>query len=90
MGCQPKIQVEAAELRQGYCTTTTGRYFLTTFTTAQGQRAWLEQAQDYGALLVGNRWIASASPQVLAKLRGTLGGDLYDLKHAGSGHAHQG
>jgi hypothetical protein len=84
-GCRPKIQTNAAELRQGVCATQTGRYFLTTFATAKGQRTWLEQAQDYGALLVGNRWVVGASPKVLQQLHGKLGGDLYDMSSHGKG-----
>ena len=84
-GCQPKIQINAADLRQGACSTQTGRYFLTTFATAKGQRAYLEQAQDYGAVLVGNRWVAGASPQVLEQLHGKLGGNLYDMSGHGKG-----
>jgi hypothetical protein len=82
-GCQPKIQTKAAELRQGVCVTQNGRYFVTTFTTAQAQRTWLEEAQDYGGLLVGNRWVVGSTPQVLKQLHGKLGGDLYDMSHHG-------
>jgi hypothetical protein len=84
-GCRPKIQTNAAELRQGVCATQTGRYFVTTFATAQAQRTWLEQAQDYGALLVGNRWVVGASPQLLKQLHGKLGGDMYDMSSHGKG-----
>ncbi|HEU5157312.1 MAG TPA: hypothetical protein VFU43_09960, partial [Streptosporangiaceae bacterium] len=63
--CTPKIQTNAAELRQGHCTTSAGRFFLTTFATTQGQQKWLEQAQDYGQLLVGNRWVATGSAKTL-------------------------
>ncbi|HEY7489375.1 MAG TPA: hypothetical protein VH912_33365 [Streptosporangiaceae bacterium] len=81
-GCKPKVQTNAAELRQGYCTTPSGRFFMTTFTTSQGQRAYLELAQSYGALLIGNRWIVGASPQLLQQLRGKLGGEIYNVaKH---------
>ena len=82
-GCTPKIQTNAAELRQGYCTTSSGRYFLTTFATAQGQQQWLEQAKDYGAVLIGNRWAIGAAPKVLEQLRGKLGGEIYNGSHHG-------
>ncbi|HEX6472661.1 MAG TPA: hypothetical protein VF069_26460 [Streptosporangiaceae bacterium] len=85
-GCHPKVQTNAAELRQGYCTTASGRFFLTTFATAQGQQAWLEQAKDYGEVLIGNRWAVGASPQVLTQLRAKLGGEIYGHAH-GQGHA---
>lgn len=80
-GCTPKVQTNAAELRQGYCTTSSGRYFLTTFTTARGQQEWVEQAQDYGVLLVGNRWVVGASPQLLTQLRTKMGGEIYNHAH---------
>lgn len=82
-GCRPKIQTDAAELRQGVCASQSGRYFLTTFATTKAQRTWLEQAQDYGAILVGNRWAIGASPQVLQQLHGKLGGDMYDMSSHG-------
>jgi hypothetical protein len=83
-GCTPKVQTEVADLRQGYCPTASGgRYFMTTFTTTQGQRQWLELAQDYGKLLVGNRWVIGADPRVLEQLQTKLGGDIYDNAHHG-------
>jgi hypothetical protein len=80
-GCQPKIQTGATDLRQGYCTTQEGKFVLVTFTTDKGQKAWLDQAQDYGKYLVGNRWAAGADPKVLEKLRGKLGGDISGTSH---------
>jgi hypothetical protein len=85
VGCHPKVQINAAELRQGYCASSSGRYFLTTFSTAKGQQAWLEQAQDYGAVLIGNRWAAGASPQMLRQLQGKLGGEIYNHSHDSHG-----
>ena len=83
-GCTPKIQTKAADLRQGYCPTPSGgRFFMTTFTTTQGQQQWLEIAQDYGKLLVGNRWVIGASPRVLEQLQVKLGGEIYDNAHHG-------
>jgi hypothetical protein len=83
-GCAPKVQTNPAELRQGYCPMSSGgRVFMTTFTTTRGQQQWLEQAQDYGKVLVGNRWAIGASPQVLKRLQAKLGGDIYDNSHHG-------
>jgi hypothetical protein len=82
-GCKPKIQTEAAELRQGYCPTSSGsRYFITTFTTTQGQQQWLEQAVDYAVQLVGNRWIIASSLPTLQQLQPKLGGDIVGHNHA--------
>jgi hypothetical protein len=82
-GCRPKVQVDATELRQGVCgATRSSRYFLTTFASAKGQHDWLEQAKDYVAVLVGNRWTATAaSRQVLNQVRAKLGGDIYQSSH---------
>jgi hypothetical protein len=85
-GCTPKIQTEAAELRQGYCPASSGsRYFITTFTTTTGQQQWLEQAQDYAAQLVGNRWIVASDTKTLQQLQPKLGGDIVNHHAHGSG-----
>jgi hypothetical protein len=81
-GCQPKVQLNAAELRQGYCTTSSGRFFMTTFTSARGQQEWFEEAKDYGAVLLGNRWAIGAAPQVLKQLQDRLGGEISGGHHA--------
>jgi hypothetical protein len=83
-GCQPRIQGGAADKRQGYCTTQDGKFVLITFTSDKGQNAWLDQAQEYGKYLVGNRWAAGSSPQVLEKLRAKLGGDIAGASHGGA------
>jgi hypothetical protein len=85
VGCKPKIQTNATELRQGYCSTTLGRFFLTTFATGQGQLEWVEMAKDYGLVLIGNRWTASGAPDVLRKLQTKLGGGIYGTSHSGHG-----
>lgn len=85
--CDPEVQVDADELRQGFCTTPGGRYVLTTFGTAESQRDWLREAKPYGgSYLVGRKWIAVGEPGVLGGLRATLGGDLESGTRHGSGH----
>ncbi|GAA2446269.1 hypothetical protein [Streptomyces macrosporus] len=75
--CEVVVQTDAAELRQGMCTTEDGRYVLATFATAEGRRDWLAEAKPYGGTyLVGGKWVAVGEPEVLEKLRGRLGGAL--------------
>ncbi|MFI7286451.1 hypothetical protein ACIBRY_07305 [Streptomyces anulatus] len=76
-GCDPNVQTDAAELRQANCTTDEGRYVLTTFATDRGQREWINEAKDYGgSYLVGRQWVAVGDPDVVAALRGRLGGTV--------------
>ncbi|MFG1697137.1 hypothetical protein [Nonomuraea sp. NPDC049309] len=77
VGCKPDMRTKAAELRQGVCKTSVGNYVITSFTTEQGKRDWLDYAQMYGGTyLVGRRWVVTASPAVLETLRKTLGGEV--------------
>ncbi|MFE2973619.1 hypothetical protein [Streptomyces sp. NPDC059258] len=76
-GCDPNVQTDAAELRQANCKTDEGRYVLTTFATDRGQREWINEAKDYGgSYLVGRLWVAVGDPDVVAALRGRLGGTV--------------
>ncbi|MFJ8968979.1 hypothetical protein ACIRJ3_17780 [Streptomyces anulatus] len=76
-GCDPNVQTDAAELRQANCTTGDGRYVLTTFATDRGLREWINEAKDYGgSYLVGRQWVAVGDPDVVAALRGRLGGTV--------------
>ena len=87
--CEPDVQTDAAELRQGVCATEDGRYVLATFATAEGQRNWLAEAEPYGGTyLVGEKWVAVGEPEVLGKLRGRLGGAVRSgASHSGgAGH----
>ncbi|NUP24319.1 MAG: hypothetical protein HOV96_26415 [Nonomuraea sp.] len=80
VGCvRPKVQVDAAELHQVACSTTTGRYTIMTFTERANQDAWLGEAQAYGGTyLVGDRWTVVASSALLPALRTRLGGRIED------------
>lgn len=87
-GCDPNVQTDAAELRQANCTTHEGRYVLTTFATDRGQREWINGAKDYGgSYLVGRQWVAVGDPDVVAALRGRLGGTVETASphHSGDG-----
>lgn len=75
--CEPNIQTDAQELRQANCTTDEGRYVLATFATDRGQREWINEANDYGgSYLVGRKWVAVGEANVVAALRGRLGGTV--------------
>ncbi|RCG23989.1 hypothetical protein DQ384_33570 [Sphaerisporangium album] len=83
-GCpKPQIQVDATELRQAMCTTSKGRYSVTTFATDRGQREWLDDSLGYGgAYLEGTRWIVLANtPEMLETFRQTLGGSVRSNGH---------
>ncbi|MFD4226513.1 hypothetical protein [Streptomyces sp. NPDC058545] len=85
--CKPNIQTDAQELRQANCATDDGRYVLATFATDRGQREWINEANDYGgSYLVGRKWVAVGEPNVVAALRGRLGGTVETASphHSGS------
>ncbi|UYQ61747.1 hypothetical protein [Streptomyces peucetius] len=85
--CEPNIQTDAEELRQANCRTADGKYVLATFSTDRGQREWINEANDYGGTyLVGRRWVAVGDEQVVAALRGRLGGEVETgAQHGSSG-----
>ncbi|MFJ3702007.1 MULTISPECIES: hypothetical protein [Streptomyces] len=86
--CDPRLQTDAEELRQANCTTGDGRYVLATFATDRGQREWINEANDYGgSYLVGRRWVAVGDPEVVAALRGRLGGTVETASPHHSGNS---
>src|SRR4051794_5012519 len=75
VGCAPDIQTDATEIRQAICAGGDGTFILATFAGDAGQRQWLDVAEDYGGhYLVGDRWVAVGGTEVIAALRGRLGG----------------
>jgi len=77
VNCEPSIQTDADEIRQGVCGNTDGRFVLVTFATDRGRREWLEAAKDYGgSYLVGAKWVAVGERRVVTALRGRLGGTI--------------
>jgi hypothetical protein len=80
-GCTPKMQVDAAELRTGYCKTSIGEFFVNTFTTQQGKDAWMDQAPEYNPHLVGDIWTILGPRKVLDQVRLKVGGDLHLTDH---------
>ncbi|MFB6663016.1 hypothetical protein ACFWXE_22455 [[Kitasatospora] papulosa] len=86
--CDPRMQTDAEELRQANCTTEDGRYVLATFATDRGQREWINEANDYGgSYLVGRKWVAVGDPEVVAALRGRLGGTVETASPHHSGNS---
>jgi hypothetical protein len=81
VGCEPQMQVDADELRTGYCDTDLGKFFLSTFATQQGKNAWMDTAPEYNPHLVGNLWTVLADRPVLDKLKAEIGGDLHLTDH---------
>ncbi|MFJ7072789.1 hypothetical protein [Streptomyces sp. NPDC098781] len=95
--CDPNMQTDADTIRQAICKTGKEKYILATFATDRGQREWINQAKDYGGYyLVGRKWVAVGHEDVVAALRGELGGDIeIGTDHSGGhsgGHSasHQG
>ncbi len=86
--CDPRLQTDAEELRQANCTTEDGRYVLATFAADRGQREWINEANDYGgSYLVGRKWVAVGDPEVVAALRGRLGGTVETASPHHSGNS---
>jgi hypothetical protein len=81
IGCQPTVQLNAAQLRQGYCGPDGKRIFITTFVTKKGQTDWVNMAKDYGAVLAGDRWAIVTAPKTLEGLRGKVGGEIQGSEH---------
>ncbi|MEU6082903.1 hypothetical protein [Streptomyces sp. NPDC047108] len=93
--CKPDIQVDAKDLRQGFCNAGNKRkYVLATFTSNEGQQNWLSSAQAYGgSYLVGPKWVAAGDADVIGDLRGKLGGNVEkapDHDEHGGGAEHGG
>ncbi|MBB5128961.1 hypothetical protein [Streptomyces griseoloalbus] len=86
--CVPDLQTDADTIRQALCGKGDGKYVLATFATDRGQREWINTAKDYGGhYLVGRKWVAVGHEDVVAGLRGRLGGTLEQgTDHSGGGH----
>ncbi len=85
--CAPDMQTDADTIRQALCGKGGEKYVLATFSTDRGQREWINTAKDYGGYyLVGRKWVAVGHEDVVADLRGRLGGTLEQgVRHGGGG-----
>ncbi|NUW44287.1 hypothetical protein [Nonomuraea rhodomycinica] len=81
VGCKPKMQVDAADIRTGYCKTKVGEFFVNTFSTEEGKDEWMDRAPEYNPHLVGPRWTVLSSLKVLRALQKPLNGDLHLKDH---------
>ncbi|MFC8866082.1 hypothetical protein ACFUAC_00105 [Streptomyces sp. NPDC057148] len=86
--CEPDMQTDADTIRQALCGRGDEKYVLATFATDRGQREWINTAKDYGGYyLVGRKWVAVGHEDVVADLRGRLGGTLEQgTRHGGGSH----
>jgi hypothetical protein len=87
VGCTPKFQGKTSDFRQASCKIGKTDYMLLDFETADGQKAWYDNAIIYGSpYLVGERWIlTSSSEDEMVKLQDELGGSIEQDKTMG-GH----
>ncbi|MGW0806457.1 hypothetical protein [Nonomuraea sp. NPDC002799] len=81
IGCTPKLQVEATELRTAYCKTVDGEYFVNTFASEKLKDEWMDRAPEYNPHLVGPRWTVLGPLKVLEALKERLNGDLHLMDH---------
>ncbi|WP_188187336.1 hypothetical protein [Nonomuraea sp. SYSU D8015] len=81
VGCKPKMQVDADDLRTAYCKTREGAFFVNTFKTEKLKDEWMDRAPEYNPHLVGPRWTVLGPLEVLEVLKPTLNGDLHLTDH---------
>ncbi|WP_431911486.1 hypothetical protein [Nonomuraea jabiensis] len=81
VGCKPKMQVEASDLRTGYCKTKAGQFFVNTFASEKLKDEWMDRAPEYNPHLVGPQWTVLGPLEVLEQLKEPLSGDLHLMDH---------
>ncbi|PRX70256.1 hypothetical protein B0I32_101344 [Nonomuraea fuscirosea] len=81
VGCKPKMQVDADEVRTAYCKTQDGEFFVNTFKTEKLKDEWMDRAPEYNPHLVGPKWTVLGPLKVLETIRGPLNGDLHLTDH---------
>ncbi|GAA0670516.1 hypothetical protein GCM10010193_23280 [Kitasatospora atroaurantiaca] len=91
IGCTAEITTDAADLRQGMCTSGGEEIWIATFPTPGAQDAWTSEAKAYGgSYLVGDGWVVVLSDATADLLHGLLGGVIVSgADHTGE-HAHAG
>ncbi|MET9616831.1 hypothetical protein [Kitasatospora indigofera] len=84
IGCTAEITTDAADLRQGMCTSGGEEIWIASFPTTRAQDDWTSEAQAYGgSYLVGDGWVVVLSDATTDVLQGLLGGVVV----GGAGHA---
>ncbi|MEV8097992.1 hypothetical protein [Kitasatospora sp. NPDC085879] len=91
IGCTAEITADAADLRQGLCTSGGEEIWIATFPAGPAQDAWLTEAKAYGgSYLVGDGWVVVLSDATADLLHGLLGGSVVGgADHTGA-HTHSG
>jgi hypothetical protein len=85
-GCQVKPQQGSAELTQGLCETSQGKYVLVSFTKKEGVESWLNEAKPWGGhYLQGPSWVIVGTEPQLKTFQTKVGGVLVDGEDHGSG-----
>ncbi|WP_331748252.1 hypothetical protein [Streptomyces sp. NBC_00648] len=88
IGCKLDTAVDAQELREAACEAKGSHYWVMSFSTAEGEKVWLDEAKAYGGTyLVGPRWVVVSQPEGATEaLKAELGGELQKgSTHHGSG-----
>ncbi|WP_331723628.1 MULTISPECIES: hypothetical protein [unclassified Streptomyces] len=88
IGCTLDTAVDAQELREAACEAKGNHYWVMSFSSAGGEKVWLDEAKAYGGTyLVGPRWVVVSQPEGAAEaLKAELGGELQKgSTHHGSG-----
>ncbi|WP_181449327.1 hypothetical protein [Nonomuraea aridisoli] len=83
VGCSPRMQVDAGDLRRAYCKTPDGEFYVVTFTSRSRQDAWLNAVAPGSPHLAGHLWTVTSRGDVLGLLQERLGGDLRLSRHGG-------
>lgn len=91
IGCTAEITTDAADLRQGMCTSGGEEIWIATFPTSTARDAWISEAKAYGgSYLVGDGWVVVLSDATADLLHGLLGGVIVSgADHTGM-HVHSG
>lgn len=90
-GCQVKPQQGSAELTQGLCETSAGKYVLVSFTNDEGATSWLNEAKPWGGhYLQGVRWVIVGTEPQLKTFQTKVGGIIVDGEDHGSSGQHTG
>lgn len=91
-GCQVKPQQGSAELTQGLCETSAGKYVLVSFTNEEAASSWLTEAKPWGGhYLTGPRWVIVGTEPQLKTFQTKVGGKIVDGEdHGSTGNGHTG
>lgn len=90
-GCKVKPQQGSAELTQGLCETSAGKYVLVSFKNDEGATSWLNEAKPWGGhYLQGVRWVIVGTEPQLKTFQTKVGGVIVAGEDHGSAGQHTG